>query len=242
MDRDMRKKKRTIKEADLYAPVKAFLEQNGYTVRGEVRDCDITAVKEEELLVIELKTAMNLALVLQAVQRQRITDSVYVAVPTPKGGIHSREWRKIQHLLRRLELGLILVDLRVARQPVTVVLYPLPLERKKKTSERRAILREIQHRSGDYNTGGTVRAKRMTAYREQAIFIACLLEHFGEMTPRQLREHGTGEKTQAILYDNHYGWFERVGRGIYAIKPTARDAMESFAKIVSYYRDKITKE
>lgn len=232
-------KKKAIKEADLYIPVKTFLEQNGYCVRAEVRDCDITAVKGDELIVIELKTGMNFSLLVQATQRQKITDSVYVAIPAPKRGIRTRQWRKVEHVLRRLELGLIVVDLRLKRSPVHLVLHPLPFDRKKKPGERRAILQEIENRSGDYNTGGTVRAKRMTAYREQAIFIACLLDRFGEMTPRQLRDHGTCEKTQSILYNNHYGWFERVGRGIYAIKPTAMGKIQSYAEIVSYYQKKI---
>ncbi len=43
-------------ETELYAPVKAYLEQLGYEVRGEVRHCDLVAVREEEPpLIVELK-------------------------------------------------------------------------------------------------------------------------------------------------------------------------------------------
>ena len=33
-------------EVDLYEPVKALLEGQGYEVKGEVRDCDVVAVRE----------------------------------------------------------------------------------------------------------------------------------------------------------------------------------------------------
>ena len=34
-----------MKETDLYPPVKAFLEAQGYEVKGEVGDCDLVAVR-----------------------------------------------------------------------------------------------------------------------------------------------------------------------------------------------------
>jgi len=42
-------------ETDLFPPIKKHLEASGYTVRAEVRDCDITAFKDDELIIIELK-------------------------------------------------------------------------------------------------------------------------------------------------------------------------------------------
>jgi hypothetical protein len=79
------------------------------------------------------------------------------------------------------------------------------------------VLEEVGQRSVDYNTAGSTRRKLMTAYREQAIRIACLLSVHGELSPKDLRALGTGEKTQAILYDNVYGWFRRVGTGAYRL-------------------------
>src|SRR6266404_1855622 len=37
-------------ESDLYAPVKALLEGQGYVVKGEVRGCDVVALRCAELL------------------------------------------------------------------------------------------------------------------------------------------------------------------------------------------------
>ena len=36
-------------ESDLYLPVKDYLEKHGYRVRGEVKNCDVVATKEDDL-------------------------------------------------------------------------------------------------------------------------------------------------------------------------------------------------
>ncbi len=69
-----------VRETDLYPPVKAFLEAQGYSVKGEVSDCHVVGVRGgEEPVVVELKTAFTLQLVFQGIQRQTMTDGVYVA-------------------------------------------------------------------------------------------------------------------------------------------------------------------
>ena len=71
-------------ESDLYGPVREYLEKLGYEVKGEVKGCDITAMRGGELIVVELKRGFTLELVYQAMDRQRVADGVYVAVPLPK--------------------------------------------------------------------------------------------------------------------------------------------------------------
>jgi hypothetical protein len=39
-------------EADLYDPIKRFLEAQGYSVKGEIGACDIVAVRGEDGPVI----------------------------------------------------------------------------------------------------------------------------------------------------------------------------------------------
>ncbi|MEM9851917.1 MAG: hypothetical protein AAF761_07950, partial [Pseudomonadota bacterium] len=73
-------------ETALYAPVKAYLEAQGYTVKGEVASCDVVACRgAEPPVIVELKTALSLKLLMQGVDRQAITDAVYLAVPDSAG-------------------------------------------------------------------------------------------------------------------------------------------------------------
>ncbi len=88
-------------------------------------------------------------------------------------------------------------------------------------------------RSDSYNRGGSTQRKLMTAYRENAVRIAALLDAKGPLAPRALRELGTGPKTQSILANNHYGWFERIERGIYDISARGRSALADYPDLTS---------
>lgn len=70
-----------LKENDLYLPIKGFLNNLGYEVKGEIKECDIVAKKDDLLIVIELKLNLNITLLLQAVERFTLADSVYIATP-----------------------------------------------------------------------------------------------------------------------------------------------------------------
>ena len=74
-------------ESDLYDPIKKFLEVQGFVVKGEIGACDVVAVRgDDEVVVVELKDQLNLALVLQAVDRLAVTDAGEpVADPVPAG-------------------------------------------------------------------------------------------------------------------------------------------------------------
>ncbi len=228
-----RRPARGLVETDLSPPIRALLEAQGFTVRSEVKHCDITAVRGEELVIVELKRRFDATLLLQAVKRQQLTDSVYVALPRP---VWNRHWRSIRLLLRRLELGLLLVSLNRATAPVEVAFHPLPYVRRKRKRAKRAVLQEIENRSGDFNQGGSRGRKLATAYRENAIHIACCLERFGPLRPAQLRALGTGPKTLSILYANFYGWFERVDRGVYALRAQGQAGLKEFPPLVRRYR------
>lgn len=230
----------SVNETDLALPVCRYLREQGYTVRSEVRDCDITATKGDDLIIVELKRNFSTALLVQATKRQRMTDSVYVALPRPtRSGARS----DIRHLLRRLELGLIFVSLNGRRHPgVQVVFHPVPFQRQKRKRARRAVLREMSQRSDDFNTAGSSRRKLVTAYRENAIQIACYLDVLGPMSPKHLRSLGTGPKTLSILYSDFYGWFERVDRGVYALRGAARGEMEGYPELVRMYRAQVAND
>lgn len=234
MAKRAKKRKAPKRETDLYGPVRDYLLAQGYTVRSEVLGCDIAAMKGDDLIVIELKLNCSTELLIQAARRQRITDSVYVAVPRPVGTPISK-WRGIQHLLRRLEVGLILVSYAGKVPRVDVAFHPVPFDRKKQKTKRRAVIQEISGRSGDLNQGGSTRRRLVTAYREQAIHIACLLDILGPQSPKFLRSQGTGLKTLGILYDNVYGWFARVDRGVYGLTAEGKTALADYPELVAYY-------
>ena len=112
-------------ERDLYGPVRDYLVSLGYDVKGEVLDCDLTAVRDGELIVVELKRGFTLELLYQAMARQRIADGVYVAVPLPRRGYAAPRIREAQALCRRLELGLIFVGFSSAgAAQVDVAVHP----------------------------------------------------------------------------------------------------------------------
>ena len=227
-----KKKPKTLRETDLYEPIRDYLVAQGYAVQGEVKDCDVTARKGDDLIVIELKRSYSVDLLIQGTRRQRITDSVYVALPRPEiAWKRRRRWSGMRRLLRQLELGLILVDLNRSPPVVAVDFHPLPYRKRKLKRDRRAIIEEMAGRSGDYNRGGSVGRKLTTAYRENAIRIACCLEKHGPLAPRQLRALGTGPKTQSILSSNFYGWFVRIARALYAITTQGKNELKAYADL-----------
>jgi hypothetical protein len=186
-----------------------------------------------------MKLGLTLDLLLQAVRRQAITDFVYVAVRRPAQAAHDRRLRENLALLRRLELGLLLVDFRTRQPRVEVVAHPLPFQRRRKPAELRAILREIALRSGDDNAGGVRARPLVTAYRENALLIAAALARFGALSPKQLRALGTGERTRGIVYDNVYGWFDHIGPALYRLTAKGAVALQTYADVVRRISEKL---
>ncbi len=226
----------SLKESDLYLPVKKYLEGQGYQVNAEVKHCDVTATRDDELVVVELKTRFNATLLIQAADRQRAADSVYIALPHPRDLSSMKHWKGMCHLLKRLEIGLILVHFLKSGPRVEIASHPAPYQMRKERKRRAVIIREIRERSGDYNTGGTVGTKIVTAYRENAIHIACLLEGADGLSPAELRRRGAGDRTQSILNKNYYGWFDKVERGVYRLHPAGKKALGDYPEITAHFK------
>jgi len=225
-----------IKETDLYGPLRDYLVARGYVVRSEVRGIDVVAERDGKALVFEMKRHLSLPLVAQAVDRQRSFDSVYVVVPHPGKRVRSRDWRAACRVLRRLELGLVLVSLEPeSGGTVEVAFHPAPFVRRSRKDFRRAVLEEAGGRSLDLNQGGSTRTKIITAYREAAIHIAACLAACGPLTPANLRAMGTAKNTGAILYDNYYNWFTRVSRGVYALTDKGREELEAYPDLAERF-------
>lgn len=236
-DGDM--KKTSFAETDLYNPIYDYLTRQGYIVRGEVKDCDIAAIKGDELIIVELKKNFSVDLLAQATDRQRITSGVYVALPRPRVSLRSSKWKGIRRLLRRLELGLIFVNMDCPKPRVEVIFHPSPYQMRRMSKARKGMIKEIEGRSTDTNKGGSNRKKIMTAYRENAIFIACCLERVDALSAAELRRLGTDAKTYSILYNNFYGWFDRVSKGKYALSQQGKLALQEYSQLADYYRQKI---
>lgn len=240
----MAKDEKKILEVDLFQPVSDFLTEQGYTVRSEVKHCDIAAIKEDELVIVELKRNLSVDLLAQAAKRQRSADLVYIAVPKPKKLIGNAKWQDICHLVRRLELGLILVSFKGGKGMLEIANHPIPFDREKSIrsgkKKREAIIKEAKSRFVDANTGGSTRTKLVTAFREESIFIACCLNKYGPLSPKKLRELGTnGKKTNSILSRNVYGWFDRVKKGTYEINSAGKAALEQYSQLAEYYYSKL---
>ena len=231
----------SLSETDLYPPVHDFLTQQGYAVQGEVKQCDVAAVKGDELVVVELKLRLNWEAVAQAAERQQIADAVYLAIHKPAG---LRAWRRrgarLLYLVRRLELGLLLVAPKARTGPKITVEHPIRLFDRVKNGKLRAIvMREVRRRAGDLNVGGSVRTKILGTHRLTAIHIACCLERFGPLTVRELQRLGTGLHTRSVLAKSEEieGWFVRTEEGAYALKAGELAALEEHTEAVEHFRE-----
>jgi hypothetical protein len=210
-------------ESDLYAPVKALLEGQGYSVKGEVKGCDVVAVRGgEPPVIVELKRAFGIAVVLQGVSRLAISDHVYLAV-----GAWPNNIRNVRKLCRRLGLGLIVV----MKGHADVLLDPeLPVVRVRKDKRKLGrLLGEHVRRVGDPNRGGSSsRVPLMTAYRQEALRCARFLARNGQMTVAAIRRAADAPKAAKILSADHYGWFERTRRGVYALTPKGHEGLATY--------------
>ena len=121
----------------------------------------------EDPVIVELKTGFSLSLFLQAIERQRITDAVYVAVPRRPGKKFIATLRKNKTLCRRLGLGLITV--RVKDRQVEIHADPAPYKPRQMKGKKTKLLVEFSRRVGDPNLGGSTRRPLMTAYRQDAL-------------------------------------------------------------------------
>jgi len=214
-------------EQDLYPPIKALLERQGYTVKGEVGPADVVARRgDEPPVIVELKLRFSLGLFHQAVARQAVTDLVYVAVPRPTGRAARGALKDNLALCRRLGLGLITVR-GDGRAEVHCDPGPYRPRKSKKRSTR--LLREFDRLRGDPNAGGATRHGIVTAYRQDALRCAAHLAEHGPLKGALVaRATGVPNATR-IMSDNHYGWFERIETGVYGLTEAGQGGLVHWA-------------
>jgi hypothetical protein len=247
-------------ETELYAPVKSYFEQQGYHVRGEVNHCDLVAIRgEEPPVIVELKKSFSIPLILQGIDRLRMTRQVYVAFELPNKGRapHGASWSELRKLCQMLGLGMMTVQFFKRKKPAVLIechpsydsvpttastalvsttqeyIHPLPTKlprHNKRAAEK--IVKEFKERRADYNIGGSTRSKLVTSYREKALHLAHLLSLHGPLSPRQLRGLTGNAQAAGLLQKNYYRWFQRVERGIYQLTPLGVEALRIFSRVV----------
>ena len=229
-----------MEEKDLYLPVKELFESLDFEVYGEVKTVDVVAQRDDLLIAIELKKDLNLHLIAQGAYRQRLTDHVYIVIPTPSSRVQrGSAFKDKVFLLRRLGIGLIYVTLSPKPHTARIILEPNLLDLKASQSRHKrrrvALKKEIAQRHSDYNVGGT-RGSIMTAYKEAAIRLLIVFGDGALHTNKELRETTGITKTTAILNKNYYGWFQPIRRGTYTISSKGMDALkkhEAFIQLIS---------
>jgi len=219
-------------EAALYPAVKAFLERQGYVVRGEVCGCDLVARRGDEApVIVELKLRFTLPLLLQGVDRLALSPLVYLAVPRPARTRGLRpDAKSVRNLCRRLGLGLILID---GRGSVDAIEDPVPYRPRQAKRRVQLLLGEFERRRGDLNLGGCSRTPIVTAYRQDALRCARVLAAAGPMQLRELRIASGVAGAAPILQRNVYGWFNRVQHGTYGLTGAGEQALKRFAEAVA---------
>ncbi|MEM8979837.1 MAG: DUF2161 domain-containing phosphodiesterase [Pseudomonadota bacterium] len=210
------------KETDLYAPIKALFEEQGYEVKSEIGALDVMAIHPaapDDPVVVELKTTFALALFHQAIARQKLTDWVYVAVPRKPGKAFQSGLKSNLALCRRLGIGLITVRLKDGHTEIHA--DPGPYAPRKSKSLKARLLREFAKRQGDPNSGGATRTGLVTAYRQDAMKLRDHLAEHGACKGADVARATGVTRATTIMRDDHYGWFEKVSLGVYDLRAQA---------------------
>lgn len=215
------------KESDLYPPVKAWLEAQGYEVKGEVGAADVVGRNATgEMVIVELKLGFSLALFHQGIARLKVTDAVYLAVREGPKTASRRALRDNVGMCRRLGLGLLTVRARDGY--VTCRAEPGPYAPRKSKARAAKMNAAFDRLRGDPNAGGATRHGIVTGYRQDAIACARFLAVHGPSKGAKVAEWAEVPQATRIMADNHYGWFERVERGVYGLTAKGRSGLADY--------------
>ncbi len=227
------------KESDFYIPIKKHFQNKGFEVKSEINDCDCVCIKDDLIVICEFKLKFNISLVYQGMDRQKITDYVYLCVPKYKGRVSYRNFLKSKNLCKRLGLGLIIVDGKNCLE----VLEPICLNNNINKKKKDSLLKEYNGRTFDLNTGGQTGTRINTAFREKNIKILCILEKDNQTSNVELiKQYGFDESIKGVLYRNVLGYFEKgEKRGYYKMSKIGKSALDDKAnmKLVTFFRENI---
>ena len=122
-----------------------------------------------------------------------------------------------------LGLGLVVIHTNREVGGVQVLLDPGEYRPRRSKPRQERLLGEFARRVGDPNLGGTDRRRGiMTAYRQRALAIARFLQKQGPTKASCIAQTLQEAKARDILYNDVYGWFDRVSLGMYALSPRGK--------------------
>ncbi|MBT3139618.1 hypothetical protein DS909_06105 [Phaeobacter gallaeciensis] len=215
------------REQDLYPPIKAYLETQGYVVKGEVGAADVVACRDAEPpVIVELKLRFSLSLYHQAIERLKVTETVYIGVPKPTGRSARRMLKENLLMCRRLGVGLITVR---PDEVVEVQCDPGPYAPRRSKQKTKRLLREFERLQGDPNAGGATRHGIVTAYRQDALRCAAYLAENGPSKGAEVAKAAGVPKATGLMRINHYGWFEKVDTGVYMLSKAGSEGLKHWA-------------
>lgn len=222
-------------ETDLFPPIKAYLQGQGYSVHSEVRGADLVAKNEDHWIAVELKTKMSLKLLYQGVSLQESMDSVYLAVALEGSQAVIPNYKDLRKTLLRLGLGLLAVRFLRGKSRVEVLIHPGEEKKRSRPSKKRGMIREIDGRYAELNLAGeTSSVEKFTAYKQQCLLIAWALKHAPQegLSPKDLRDQGLPNRCGNLLGQNLYGWYQRISRGRYALSSAGSLILTKNQKII----------
>ena len=211
------------READLYPPIKAYLQRQGYEVKGEVGAADVVGKRGDELVVVELKLGFSLALFHQGIERLAVTENVYLAIPA---GGKAKALKANVKLARRAGLGVLTVRSRDGF--VEVLADPGPYAARLSQKKKTRLLRAFERLEGDPNAGGATRHGIVTGYRQDALKCARFLAVHGPSKGAQVKAWAEVPHATRIMAADYYGWFCRVERGVYDLTPAGRRGLKDY--------------
>jgi hypothetical protein len=112
---------------------------------------------------------------------------------------------------------------------IQVLLDPSPYVPRKNSGKAGRLKKEFDARVGDPNAGGATRTKIITSYRQNALRCAALLSKSGALKANEVKQQTGVEKAATLMRNNHYGWFEKVERGIYKLAECAETELKEYA-------------
>ena len=215
-------------ETSLYLPVKRFLENLGFAVKGEIGGCDLVGLKGDDppvVVICELKLSFNLELLMQAVDRAGACDEIWLAAKLSARGKGRENDARYRNLCRRLGFGMLAVT---TGGDVEVIVRPPTTAARRNPKKRSRLVSEHQRRKGDPVLGGSTRAPIMTAYRQQALACAFAMTD----GPRRVRDLKPEiPDAPKILQGNVYGWFDRAERGVYVLTEAGYAALKRWPQL-----------